>query len=321
MKLITYLLVSGEALFLGTGMIMAAYFLNFLPQKKWIKILILFLAIFGFFLAFVSTTPISNWIYLIWVACIFLWLAIRKFSRVTGLLVLAITLAVFLMELPYCLKPDLPKDKFDVLYIIGDSISSGIKREKQTWPEIISQEHQVKVINLAQAGATVKLALRQVEKIKFSHALVLLEIGGNDLFRFTPPSEYEKDLSDLLKAVSSPSRTLVMFELPLFPSRQAFGEIQRRLAEEYKVILIPKRFFAGVLLTPQGTLDGIHLSNSGHQEMAQVVWEMIRQVMVKQKLDPEGKLISSGKTDQHGYLPNSLPARKRATMFSAGTSG
>ena len=67
-----------------------------------------------------------------------------------------------------------------------------------------------------------------------------------------------------------------MFELPLFPFRQSYGKVQRQLAGEFNVILIPKRFLAGILLTPDGTVDGLHLSDAGHQQMADLVWSLTR---------------------------------------------
>jgi len=63
-----------------------------------------------------------------------------------------------------------------------------------------------------------------------------------------------------------------MLELPLPPLFNRFGEIQRRLARRYDVLLVPKRYFAGVLIGEQATLDGLHLSPAGHQKMADMIW-------------------------------------------------
>jgi acyl-CoA thioesterase-1 len=67
----------------------------------------------------------------------------------------------------------------------------------------------------------------------------------------------------------------VMLELPLPPTFNRFGEIQRRLARRHNVVLIPKRYFASVLVGEEATLDGLHLSPSGHRKMAEMVWQMV----------------------------------------------
>jgi acyl-CoA thioesterase-1 len=104
---------------------------------------------------------------------------------------------------------------------------------------------------------------------------VLLEIGGNDLLANTAPREFERGLNELLRAVCQPGRTVVMFELPLPPSYNQFGIIQRRCSRAHGVLLIPKRVLLGVLRADATTLDSIHLSPAGHQRMAQAVWRVI----------------------------------------------
>ena len=66
-----------------------------------------------------------------------------------------------------------------------------------------------------------------------------------------------------------------MLELPLPPFANRFGMIQRH-AVEYQVILVPKRFFIEILTTTDATVDGVHLSRTGHFLMADAVWELIR---------------------------------------------
>jgi acyl-CoA thioesterase-1 len=57
-----------------------------------------------------------------------------------------------------------------------------------------------------------------------------------------------------------------------------WGVVQRRLAAKYGVTLIPKRVFVGVLTTGDATLDSVHLSQAGHQAMADRVWRLLEGV-------------------------------------------
>ena len=67
-----------------------------------------------------------------------------------------------------------------------------------------------------------------------------------------------------------------MFELPpLLPHRIEVGRIQRQLAWQYGVQLIPRRKLLGVLAGEESTTDSIHLSPTGHQRMATCVWSIV----------------------------------------------
>ena len=67
-----------------------------------------------------------------------------------------------------------------------------------------------------------------------------------------------------------------MFELPLPPFYGAFGRAQREAARRRGATLIPKHCMADVLGTKNGTLDGLHLSQIGHDAMAEEIEQMLR---------------------------------------------
>ena len=81
-------------------------------------------------------------------------------------------------------------------------------------------------------------------------------------------------LEALLEAACAPGRHVVMLELPLPPLFNGFGLAQRRLAKKYGVQLVPKRYFGKVLCAPDATVDGLHLSHTGHALMAETLWAL-----------------------------------------------
>jgi lysophospholipase L1-like esterase len=117
------------------------------------------------------------------------------------------------------------------------------------------------------------------EKITPEDHIVLIEIGGNDLLAGTPSSEFRRALDALLSKVSAPGRTLLMFELPLLPNKIAYGQIQRRLATKYRVLLIPKRFLVDVIGGANATSDGLHLSEAGARRMATLMAQALLPVL------------------------------------------
>jgi acyl-CoA thioesterase I len=105
---------------------------------------------------------------------------------------------------------------------------------------------------------------------------VVIEIGGNDLLSGLPSGEFRKALAPLLATAGGPARSVVMFELPLLPLQNAYGEVQRDLSRRYGVTLLPRRLLAGVVAHEARTVDGLHLSPAGHEWLADRVWEIFR---------------------------------------------
>src|SRR5262245_18229059 len=88
------------------------------------------------------------------------------------------------------------------------------------------------------------------------------------------PDDFARHLDELLtKArgdVERP-RTVLMLELPIIPGAWAFAAWQRHFAAKHGVILIPKRVMADVILTEANVVDGLHLSQRGHERMAELL--------------------------------------------------
>jgi acyl-CoA thioesterase-1 len=204
------------------------------------------------------------------------------FSTASLLAVLACTLAAVAWEVSWQLPPRwLPEafsqarslDARSRLVVIGDSLSADDFTEGgDPWPTLLAREHAIEVVNLAFSGAKAGSAARRVASEDIGDAVVLVEIGGNDLLGGTTPMEFERDLDVLLTKVSNGPRLVVMLELPLPPLYNRFGEIQRHLARRHNIVFVPKRYFAGVLIGEQATLDGLHLAPAGHRKMAAMVW-------------------------------------------------
>jgi acyl-CoA thioesterase-1 len=161
------------------------------------------------------------------------------------------------------------------IYVVGDSVSAGIGAGIRLWPEILGGSTKLEVVNLAKAGATVSSALRQAEAIPAGHSFVLLEIGGNDIIGETNPADFRAALDALLSRLASDGHEVAIFEMPLPPFRNVYGEIQRALARRYGIPLIPKTCLANVFARSGATTDGIHLTQLGQEALAEQVGRML----------------------------------------------
>lgn len=165
--------------------------------------------------------------------------------------------------------------KSPIVYVIGNSIRVGINAEGKTWPSMLADRHKLIVHNLAVASAGVSSALKQADLVTESDAMILVEIGGNDVLNTASPETFEVGLDALLTRLKSKNRTVILFELPLPPFHGRYGEIQRELAKRHNVMLVPKRVLLGVFTGRETTIDSLHLSKVGHERMADVVWKIL----------------------------------------------
>ncbi len=244
--------------------------------------LLLLTALLGALLVLASAAPIAVWGYVVWavLAMAVLWLPeysgmSPQIRRVAVLLLFIVSLGIGLQELHYAAIPKVSLAAGAPVYVIGDSLSAGIGAGERCWPEILGAKISEEVINLARPGATAADALAQARFVTAPMALIIIEIGGNDLLGKGDAATFSLALEQLLQKLDNGQRTLLLVELPLPPLCNAYGRAQRRLAQKYGALLLPKRVLTHVLGVGGGTLDGLHLSQTGQKEFARILAEEV----------------------------------------------
>jgi acyl-CoA thioesterase-1 len=285
---IVYAVASGQAFFVGVVLVSLAALLGFAGGGRWPALGRMAAALWGLALVAFSATPLPPWYSLLAGPLVLAWLVTERGSglvpacgrRGLRIAVLAACAVGAAIEIPYHIMPAIAPMGAPTVFVVGDSISAGMGTEADTWPRILARRHGVRVRDLSLAGATVATALRdQAPGVTGTDALVVVEIGGNDVLGETSSEAFEQGLDALLARLSGRGRTIVMLELPLPPFRQDVGAAQRRQARRHDVVLVPKRVLLGVLTSPGATLDTIHLSPSGHRRMAEAVWSVLRSAL------------------------------------------
>jgi len=318
-----YHVASGHAFFTGVACLIAAALVSWFDRRRGVQAgRNLLVAVCGAAVA-ASATPLAVWAYLLLALATLVWLTAEAFRKressrfVAGVRVVVVLAwsAAALVEAPFHRTPRLSAMRRPALGIIGDSLTAGMGGDgATTWPKLLADRRGVEVRDHARMGATVASALRQADELAPDERLVLLEIGGNDLLGGTPPRDFETGLDQLLSAVRRFGRVVVMLELPLPPTYNAFGIIQRRLAHRHRIPLVPKRILLGVLEQEGATLDSIHLSPEGHRHMAKAVWVILRTAYTDQER-------GSGRTTGHPQAPappsgsRSVPSPPRESVW------
>jgi lysophospholipase L1-like esterase len=279
---------SGDSLYAGAILLIVVIAISRYVKRRWS--LLRNIAIWLALAMIVMACPPFAWIVdSMFLAVFVLWFVLA--SRITpGRTLIRLrlaTTAVLLMlllvlpavELSHRSMPVIAGMPCDHLVVIGDSISSGLNPHVPPWPIVMQQTTGVPVKNLARPGAQAMEGRDMAAKVRPEDCVVLIELGGNDLITGVTASEYAQALEAILSKLATPRRTVIMFELPLFPNTIGYGQVQRRLAAKYGISLIPKRFFIHVISGANATSDGLHLSEAGTRRMAALVAQALSPVL------------------------------------------
>lgn len=278
---------NGAAFFSGAVCLLIGIGTIRFAKRRALLVLARMLLLVGLACIVISATPLPIWAWCVWVVVFVAWIATvartarAKRQSIALSALVGCTLVAVVWELWYQLPPRNVPGRWNKLVLIGDSLSAEDFREGgDPWPTLIARDHGVEVVNLAFSGATAGFAEKRVASEEVAGALVLLEIGGNDILGSTTPTGFEQNLERLLQKVCRADNAVVMLELPLPPLYNRYGEIQRRLARRHDVVLVPKRYFCGVLRGQQSVLDGLHLAPAGHKKMADMIWSLLSKQLI-----------------------------------------
>lgn len=276
---ILYHIASGHAFF--TGLTMVALSVVASNRSSWfLRRLTILLLLIGLVLIVINAAPQPVWMYVFLMVSILFW-GISYFKTawktLAGWLTIASCLMLQAAELPFHINPSIQPRTVNSITVIGDSVTAGLGSgdPSETWPRLLAAEHDLVVKDISHVGETAASALKRVGQHSIESNLFIIEIGGNDVLGSTSPEKFENDLNALIGELADPDRLLLMFELPLPPFYTAFGKHQRHIAAKHHVKLIPKRHFYSLIGRQENTVDGVHLSQEGHDQMADTVWQII----------------------------------------------
>ncbi len=281
MRSVSLLIVGGDVFLPALAFSTLCCILRLFFERRYVRPALNTLMVAGAVVAFLATIPTPPGLLILWGVSLPAAIAaleirrIRKARHAVASLFVILSILLGALEIPYRTAPRVEVSRSETIYVLGDSITAGCWGNERTWPGVLGDLSGLKVVNLAEPGATAATALEQCKGIAETGPLVFVEIGGNDLLGSTSNEGFRATLERLLAELRERDCRIVMFELPLIPFRYAFGWAQRELADRYGALLLPRRFMMDIFRMEGGTLDGIHLSQAGHDAMAQSVLEVL----------------------------------------------
>jgi acyl-CoA thioesterase I len=155
--------------------------------------------------------------------------------------------------------------------VVGDSLSAGIRPNEITWPAKLAALRGVSVRNLSIPGAKVAQGLRLIGHENVRGSVVIILLGGNDMFSKSDPAVFERELDALVRLAKEKGGVPLLVQFPALPTQGAFPASVARVARSEQVGFIPRWVLSGVLARKGSTVDGLHLSPDGHDALAKAI--------------------------------------------------
>lgn len=175
------------------------------------------------------------------------------------------------------------------LLILGDSLSSGYGLASGAgWVDRLDarlrkQPPAWRAINASVAGDTTQNGLQRLQPALDRHRPqgVVIELGGNDALRGTPPAAIRENLRTLVRQARSAGAWVVLLDAPILPNygrayADAITGLYATLAREEKIAHVPC-FICGVgLKAGMMQADGIHPNEKAQAAMLDAVWPTLK---------------------------------------------
>jgi acyl-CoA thioesterase-1 len=204
---------------------------------------------------------------------------------------LATALFVLLFAVGCDDTPTSPGQDVPIIVAFGDSLTSGpgLRRE-ETYPALLQQRisregHDYRVVNAGVSGDTTSDALSRFDAALISGTeIIILAIGGNDGLRGVPVATVERNISTMIERAQSRRIDVLLCQMEAPPVGGLlytidFHRLYARLAERYKLRLVPF-FLLGIIGNDELDLnDTLHPNAAGHRVIADTIWPYLRPML------------------------------------------
>ena len=188
-------------------------------------------------------------------------------------------------------NPAGPGHAVPVIVAFGDSLTAGPGlRPQETYPALLQERltregHRHRVVNAGVSGDTTSEALRRFDAALVPETeILILAIGGNDGLRGVPVATVERNIAAMIERAQARGIDVLLCQMEAPPVGGlgytiAFHRVYTRLAEQYKVPLVPF-FLIGILGNEDLDLDdSLHPNAAGHRVIADTIWPYLRPML------------------------------------------
>lgn len=176
---------------------------------------------------------------------------------------------------------------------LGDSLTAGLGLPAdEAYPAVLQRRIDADrlgydVVNAGVSGDTSAGGVRRLDWVLSGNVRVLVvALGANDGLRGLPPQEMKRNLSTIVSTARSRGIAVVLAGMEAPPNvgrdyTAAFREVYREVAREQRVPLVPFLLQGVAGESELNQPDGIHPNEDGARRVADVVWPVLRPLLVR----------------------------------------
>jgi len=180
----------------------------------------------------------------------------------------------------------------DTVLVLGDSLSAAYgMAANQGWVQLlqqrlVSETPGYQVVNASISGDTTQGGLNRLPTLLQQHqpSVVIIELGGNDGLRGTPPVRIAQNLKQLVNLSKSRGAEVMLLGIRL-PSNygpaynERFSSLYQQVSDETGAALVPF-FMAQVALKPElMQADGLHPNAAAQPFLLDTVWPRLQPIL------------------------------------------
>lgn len=180
------------------------------------------------------------------------------------------------------------------IVFLGTSLTAGFGLpENEAFPALIQSRVDAagldyRVVNAGVSGDTSAGGLRRLDwLLRLPVAVLVLELGANDMLRGQSPDAVEDNLAAILERTreAHPDVRFVVAGMRAAPNlgreyTEAFDAVYPRIAERFGAAFVPF-LLEDVAARPElNQIDGIHPTAQGHALIAERVWRTVEPVLL-----------------------------------------
>lgn len=173
---------------------------------------------------------------------------------------------------------------------LGDSLTTGLG-EDEAYPDYLRDLVSVPVVNWGRPGVTARDMTRHLAEIlQDNPQVVVVELGGHDFLRGYSWAATRESLAKIIEACQDAGAHIVLVEIPRGFITDRFSGLERELAREYDLELVPDSLIrmlvvrspaipiVGDIAKPHLSGDGLHPNPAGAHYLADGVFSALHRL-------------------------------------------
>ncbi len=188
-------------------------------------------------------------------------------------------------------NPASPGQATPVIVAFGDSLTSGPGlRSDETYPALLQQRiasdgREHRVVNAGVSGdTTAEALLRFDDALPGDTRIVIIAIGANDGLRGVPVATVERNIATMIERAQARGISVLLCQMEAPPIGGLsytieFHRVFTRLADRYKVPLVPFLLLGIIGNDALDLDDSLHPNAAGHKVIADTIWPYLRRML------------------------------------------